>query len=256
MPETSKQQTGKYTAQEVKQIVQQTRKRLLDNITYDLLTPLTTIRSLAEMLQDNMVKGKELQHTYYREIISETKQMEQMVADLMELSKLQSDYIQFKKTSVRGVDIFGPVLERYLVRYADLDTNLDIDRLNLDAIPLLHTDADNLVRLINILLDHSVRFAGKNGTVSLSSEIGSKHIAFCVKSNGFGISEGNLKNIFNCFFKADAACNTVGNAVEFAIASQIAKGLDEKLWAESTVGVGTSFYFTVEIAKKIKECTV
>lgn len=250
MQKNSRHQTGKYTAQEVTQIVQTARNTLLGNVTYTLLTPLTTIRSLAETLQDDMVKDEKLQHTYYREIIREAKQLEQMVADLMELSKLQSNCVQLKKASVRGIDIFGPVLERYLVRFADPETNLDIERLNPGAIPFLHTDADHLIRLINILLDNSVKFAGKNGTVSVSSEIGSTHIVFCIRSNGFRIPEENLENIFNCLCKADAGCYAVENPVEFAIAGQIAKGLDEKLWAESTVGVGTSFYFTVKIAEE------
>lgn len=238
------QDRSKYTSQEVKKFVQQAQKNLLGNITYELLTPLTTIRSLAEALQDDIVKAEQDQHVYYKKIVLETQITEQMVADLIELSKLQSNCLSFQKTPVRTIDIFGPVFERFFMRSANTEITLDIEQFDLKNIPLLYTEADRLVRLLNILLDNSARLAGQKGTVCFTYEINSTFITFCIRNNGF-ISEKNIKSMFNGLYKANSGCISSINRIEFAIAEQIAGGLNEKLWAESSEDNGTAFYFTV-----------
>ena len=234
----------KYTAQEVAVLVQQARKNLLDSITYELFTPLTTIRSLAEVLQDGLVKSEPDQHLYHAKIISETQNMEQLVADLIELSKLQNGCLSFDKKAVRMADIFGPVFERFLMRYADIEIALDLDQFNLQSIPFLHTEADRLVRLLNILLDNSVRLAGQNETVRVTHEISPARVTFCIQTSAV-ISEINMDRLFSSLYDSDAGCIMPINRIEFAIAGQIACGLNEKLWAESSEDKGTAFYITV-----------
>lgn len=248
MPEQKKQHNTRYSTQALDKVAQQAQKNLLDNVTCDLLTPLTAIRSLAETLQDGMVKDEATQHIYYGKIISETKCLEQKISDLMELSDLQNGRAQFNKVSVRSSDICRPVFEGYMARYADTDTTLDVNELDLSDIPFVQTDAQKMVRLINILLDKTVALAGCRGTVKIKGEVGSQELTFCIQGSGLGISEKDLNHIFDRFYKKNAGCSPIGNGLEFAIANQIAKGLDEKLWAESTEGEGTSFFFTISLS--------
>lgn len=246
MPRKRSPNKKNYTAQEAGRLVQQARRTLLSNVTYELLTPLTTIRFLAETLQDNMVKDEKTQHSYYQNIISETKRMEQLICDLMELSKLQGDCPSFEKKSVRTIDVFGPVLERHLMRYADTETALNIENLSLDGIPLLQTNAEKLVRLVSILLDNAVTFAGHGGTVSIGNEVSPQHITFCIRANGPDTPDLDANDLFHGFYQAAPECHTA-NKLEFAIAEQIASGLHENLWAESSSENGIAFFFTVTL---------
>ena len=235
-----------YTEQEVTVLVRQARKNLLDSITYELFTPLTAIRSLAEVLRDGLVKSEQDQHAYHTKIISETRNMEQLAADLIELSKLQNGCIPFEKKAVRAADVFGPVFERFLMRCADTELTLDVEQFHLQSLPLLQTEADRLVRLINILLDNSIRLAGQSETVRFTYEISSACVTFCIQT-GAVISEINMDSLFHSLYNSDTGCIAPINRMEFAVAEQIAVGLNEKLWAESSEDTGTAFYFTVSV---------
>lgn len=237
-------------AQWTENVMRQTYRELLGNITYELLTPITTIRAFAETLQDDMVNDEQTKHAYYREIIGESKRLEQMVIDFAELCKLQHGCSEFRKSLVRSADIFGPVLERFLIHYAGMETKLDIEGLDLDALPFLYTDAEKVIRLMNILLDSSVKLAGREGTVSITNEIAPGGVTICIKANGIGIPGEALKDISDCFCTGDIGCAEVEGAVQFAIAGQIAKGLDEKLWIERLSKIGTAIGFSVTSDRK------
>ena len=98
---------------------------------------------------------------------------------------------------------------------------------------------------MNILLDNAVKFTGKGGTIWISNQIGPKYVTFCIRDNGPGIRSDEVDRIFDRFYKADTAHNSSGSGLGLAIADEIATGLGEKLWVESTFGVGSAFYFTI-----------
>ena len=221
------------------------RRDLIANVSHELKTPITAIRARAEALHDGLVKDPEAKQVYSGKIIEESDRLEQLVIDMLELSRLQSRRAQFKKELAHADGIIPPVIDRYMMLCFDLGITLDVSALDLKHIPVLYTDVEKLVTLISILLDNAVKFTGKGGTIWITGEIHPKSVTFCIRDNGPGIQEEDVSRIFERFYKADIAHNSSGSGLGLAIADEIARGLGEKLWVKSTVGVGTSFYFTV-----------
>lgn len=221
------------------------RRDLIANVSHELKTPITAIRAMAEALHDGMVKDAETQHAYSARIMEESDQLEQLVLDILELSRLQSSRAVFKKIPTHADGIIPPVVDRYMMLCGDLGITLDTSGLDLADIPVLYTDVDRLVALMNILLDNAVKFTGAGGTIWISDQIGAHSVTFCIRDNGPGIRSEDVNRIFDRFYKADIAHNTSGSGLGLAIADEIAKGLNERLWVESKYGVGTAFYFTV-----------
>lgn len=221
------------------------RRELIANVSHELKTPITAIRAMAEAFHDDMVKDAETKRIYSRKIIEESDQLEQLVLDILELSKLQSNRTEFKKATTYADGILPPVVDRYMMLCGDLGITLDTTGLVLDNIPALYTDKEKLITLINILMENAVKFTGSGGTIWLSNQLHSKHVTFCIRDNGPGIQAKDVNRIFERFYKADIAHNTSGSGLGLAIADEIAKGLGEKIWVESTYGIGASFYFTV-----------
>lgn len=221
------------------------RRDLIANVSHELKTPITAIRAMAEVLHDGMAKDEKTRQTYSGKIMEEADHLEQLVLDIMELSKLQSKRTAFKKNRTHADGIIPPVIDRYMMLCGDLGITLDTSGLNLEDVPVLYTDQEKLVTLMTILLDNAVKFTGKGGQIWVSNQIHAKHTVFCIRDNGPGIRNEDLGRIFERFYKADIAHNSAGSGLGLAIADEIAKGLGERLWVESKFGVGSAFYFTV-----------
>lgn len=221
------------------------RRDLIANVSHELKTPITAIRAMAEALHDGMVKDTQTQRTYSGKIMEESDRLEQLVIDILELSRLQSSRTEFKKSTAYADGIIPPVIDRYMMLCGDLGITLDASGLDLEGVPALYTDPEKLVTLMNILLDNAVKFTGEGGTIWITDQIHPKSVTFCIRDNGPGIRTEDVNRVFERFYKADVAHNSSGSGLGLAIAEEIARGLGEKLWVESTYGVGTSFYFTV-----------
>lgn len=221
------------------------RRDLIANVSHELKTPITAIRAMAEVLHDDMAKDPKSRRAYSGKIIEESDKLEQLVLDILELSRLQSKREEFLKTQVYADGIIPPIVDRYMMLCGDLGITLDVSGLDLESVPALFTDYEKIVSLMNILLDNAVKFTGEGGCIWLSNQIGPKHTTFCIRDNGPGIRSEDVNRIFDRFYKADTAHNSGGSGLGLAIADEIAKGLGEKLWVESTYGEGSAFYFTI-----------
>lgn len=221
------------------------RRDLIANVSHELKTPITAIRAMAEVLHDGMAKDEKNRKLYSGKIIEESDRLEQLVLDILELSRLQSNRTDFKKEHVYADGIIPPVVDRYMMLCCDLGISLDVSGLQLSEVPQLCTDVEKIVTLLNILLDNAVKFTGEGGSIWISNQIGPKCVTFCIRDNGPGIRSEDVHRVFERFYKADTAHNSSGSGLGLSIASEIARGLDEALWVESKFGVGSSFYFTI-----------
>ena len=221
------------------------RRDLIANVSHELKTPITSIRAMTEVLHDGMLKDQETKRKYSAKIIEETDRLEQLVLDILELSKLQSNRAEFNKVAIYADGLIPPVMDRYMMLCGDLGIHLDTSGLNLNKVPPLHTDIDKIITLIEILMDNAVKFTGRGGTIWVSNQIHPKYTTFCIRDNGPGIRAEDVPRVFERFYKADIAHNSSGSGLGLAIAEEIARGLGEKIWLESEYGDGTSFYFTI-----------
>ena len=221
------------------------RRDLIANVSHELKTPITSIRAMTEVLHDGILKDHAARHDFCAKIIHEADRLERLVLDILELSKLQGNRAEFHKTAVYADGLIPPVIDRYMMLCGDLGIHLDTSGLNLTDTPLLCTDIDKIITLIETLMDNAVKFTGKGGTIWVSNQIHPKHTTFCIRDNGPGIRAEDVSRVFERFYKADIAHNSTGSGLGLAIAEEIARGLGEKLWLESEYGKGSSFYFTI-----------
>lgn len=221
------------------------RRDLIANVSHELKTPITAIRATAEVLHDGLAKDEKTRKIYSAKIIEESDRLEQLVLDILELSKLQSKRAEFNIRSAHLDSIIPPIVDRYMMLCGDMGITLDTTGLKLENVPAVNTDMEKIISLMSILLDNAVKFTGEGSTIWISNQIGSKCTTFCIRDNGPGIRGEDVNRIFDRFYKADTAHNSSGSGLGLAIADELAKGLGEKLWVESKYGEGSSFYFTI-----------
>lgn len=224
------------------------RRDLVANVSHELKTPITCIKARAEVLYDGLVRDETERRDYCRAILKESDLLEDMVMDILELSRLQSGRAAITKIVTHADGVFPSAVDRYAMLCGDLGIELDTSGLDLESLPPLYTDEDRIRDLLGILLDNAVKFVGRGGKIWLTCARRGNRAVFCVRDNGPGIAKADQSRIFDRFYKADVSHNSRGSGLGLAIADEIVRNLGEKLWVESETGSGAAFYFTVTLA--------
>lgn len=229
-----------------KQKLDELRQNYIANVTHALKTPVASIKALSETLCDGVEPDPDQQKVYYGMILREANRQDHMIRDILELSKLQSNGMDFTKTKLNAATVFEPILDKYATLADCMGITLHVSE-NLAVLPPLYTNAAGVKQILEILLDNALKFAPEGGDIWLEACYTRKQATICVRDNGVGITKEALPHVFERFFKGSHNFNASGSGLGLAIAKETAAGLKEKIWSESEVGQGSSFYFTVHL---------
>lgn len=225
-------------------LLDQMRKDYVANISHELKTPVTSIRAVAEMLNDDVFSDKLDRKKYYSMILRESMRLEVLIKDMLELSNLQAGNVSVKKDQVNLNDILDEIYEKFEVIANDLDINLTIKKIENNK-SIVFTNYNRIIQVLVILLDNAFKFTGEEGTVSLETSIEKEFIRVVVSDTGIGIDEEDIPFVFDRFYKVDKSRQSMGTGIGLSIASEIIRHLDEEIYVESNVGVGSRFVFTI-----------
>lgn len=214
------------------------------NVTHALKTPNSSIKALAETLCDGMQPDPDKQGVYFGMILREASKQEHMIQDILALSRIQSNRVDFTKTYVDAKVIFDQIRQRYAAICECAGISLDISD-DILALPMLYTNEASLLRLLALLIDNALKFVDEGGQIRIDVSVSKHQATFCVRDNGVGIKAEDLPHIFERFYKDNSKRNESGSGLGLAIAREIAANLKEKIWAESEFGKGAAFFFTV-----------
>ncbi|SHJ52482.1 sensor histidine kinase [Parasporobacterium paucivorans] len=227
--------------------LEETRRNYIANISHELKSPIASVRALTETLADNMVKDEETKQRYYDIILAENSRLENLVMDVLDLSKIQSGKMDFVLAKLDAEEIFLPVCKKYKMLCDDMGIGLSVsERIN--NLPPLFTNKERVSQLLVILLDNAVKFVGEEGEIRLDARVHGGKAVISVSDNGVGIEKDILPYVFDRFYKGDTAHNSKGSGLGLAIAEEITAGLKERIRVQSQPGRGTVFTFTVAIA--------
>ena len=224
-------------------------RKYIANISHELKSPLASIHAITETLNAGLVNDEETLHRYYGIIDRESHRLEQSVLDIIELSKIQDQRIDVSKGMTSISDILDPVINRYKDFCEDVGIHFLVDP-SLTELPELYTNADRIIQLLQILLDNAAKFTSEGGTISIYAEYDNKKAIFCVSDTGCGMDEETISHIFERFYRGTNTSEYAGSGLGLSIAKEIVHALGERIWAESELGVGTNFYFTVARKKE------
>lgn len=228
------------------------RKRKLDklqqnyiaNVTHAFKTPIASIKALAETLCDGVEPDPDRQRVYYGMILQEANRQDHMVRDVLELSKLQSNGMDFTKEKIYADALFEPVWEKYATLCDCMGISLHISE-EIACLPPLYTNASCVKQILEILLDNAVKFVSEGGDIWVDASAARNQATISVRDNGIGITKDALPHVFERFYKYSHDFNESGSGLGLAIAKEISVGLKEKIWVESEPGKGAVFFFTV-----------
>ena len=231
-------------SEEESKILDQMKKDYVANISHELKTPITSIRAIAEILNDDGLKDSIDKNKYYSMILRESIRLEVLIKDMLELSRLQSDDVVLEKAYVSASDIINEVIEKFEIMAYDLDIDF-ITPKNLDNIPSIYTNYNRIIQILIILLDNAFKFTASRGVVCLEVSNETEYLKISVIDSGIGIDKEDIPFIFDRFYKADKSRNSNGMGIGLSIAYKIIKHLNENIYVESEIGRGSKFTFTI-----------
>lgn len=224
------------------------RKDFVANVSHELKTPLTSIKGFIETLIDGALEDKESVIKFLTIINQETDRLNKLIADLLDISKLESGRTDLKK---KLVNINKLVDEIILTVAGQLkDKQLELKR-ELKA-GSVFADEDLLREVIINLLDNAIKYTPAGGNILMGSNQNSERFEFFIEDNGIGIPEESLPRLFERFYRVDKGRSREmgGTGLGLSIVKHIIERHSGKVTVESKLAKGSRFIFTIPISAK------
>jgi len=226
--------------------LEQSRRDFVANVSHELRSPITSIQGFAQGMLDGTVPPEE-HEKYLRVVVDETHRLSKLIANLLNLSRMESD-----ETSLAWSDFdLNEMVRRVLIsritqleeKQLDVDVDFDADSC------FVHADSDQIQQVIINLLDNAIKFTPAEGKITLSSKAYGNTVRMRVKDNGIGILPEDQIHIFDRFYKADKA-HTVGKGtgLGLSICRRIMEKHGQQIQLISGEG-GAEFEITLEKGK-------
>ena len=223
-------------AQEERRHEQQ--KQLFANISHELRTPVTVIRGSLEALRDGVVTGQQEREAYYEQMIRESRWLQRLIRDLLELSRLQNSEFTLENSTFDLCDLLGDVAMS--ARALSENKGVIFTCEEPKASYRFEGDYTRLRQMLLAVADNAVKFtpAGKNVQIRLDDQ----QPVIVISDEGEGIEKEELKHIFERF-RATRQPGRDSTGLGLAIVREIARRHNVDIHVESRVGEGTVFTF-------------
>lgn len=224
--------------------LEKVRQEFLSNISHELRTPLTSIIAFVETLEDGAIDDKENNRHFLSVIHRNAERMHSLIADILELSLIESGSVSIEKLPVRPAhmieEIFDSLSSKAGVREIELSHNVPPDMR-------VSADPRRLEQMLTNLIDNAIKFNRRGGRVDVQISASEGKYSISVSDTGEGIMPGHLNRIFERFYRLDRGRTREvgGTGLGLAIVKHLARLHGGEVWAASELGIGSTF--TIEL---------
>lgn len=226
--------------------LEQFRKDFVANVSHEFRTPLTVIKGSLEAIIDGTIDQPEEIRRYLKRMVSETRSLERLVKDLLELSRLQSEKTSINKEKVHLSSLLEDAVKSLQTLANKKGIRIEYEQ-NPSDIPPIWGDYDRLRQLFVIFLDNAIKYSPEDTVVTVKSTAGER-VEITIRDQGYGIPEVELPYIWDRFYKADRAHQGNGTGLGLAIAKHLIELHKGEVSLQSEWGKGTVVKISLPIA--------
>jgi signal transduction histidine kinase len=219
---------------------------LLSVLAHEMRTPLTSIKGYSTaLLMQEASFDPDVQRQFLEIIDEECDTLESLVHDLLESSVIDAGLLKLEPQPVLVPRLVREVIEEIGRRTDQHHFLVDFAR----DFPIVDADPDRVRQVLRNLLENAVKYSPEGGLVITRGEFTEAEITISVADQGVGISPEHLNRLFDKFFRAESGPghHVVGSGLGLPIARTIVEAHGGRIWAESTVGQGSTFYITLPL---------
>lgn len=213
---------------------------LISEFVHELRTPLSSL-STATYLLLRPEMSQDQRNQIINNIHSETMRLNSLASSFLDLARLESGRVQFRKTRFSIADLLYECKD--VMSSKALENNIQIRVEPPEGMPLLDADRDKIKQVVLNLLSNAIKYNRPNGTVMLRAEvIEDKEIVLYIQDTGLGIPDESLPHLFEKFFRVrEHESRVAGTGLGLSICKQIVSGHGGRIEVKSKIGVGTVF---------------
>ena len=224
------------------------------NASHELATPLTTIKGFAETLLSGAADDPAESRKFIAIIKTEADRMQKLVADLLQLARLNSPecqrHIKNEPVHVR------PILET-VIQEMSLDCHrkgIGLELCQSDESINIWGDPDWFKQIVVNLVDNAIKYTPSGGKITIESAVSDNRAVFTVADSGIGIPAEDLPRIFERFYRVDRARTRTagGTGLGLAIVKFIVETMGGSITVKSRQDAGTSFIFTLPVNQNVQ----
>ncbi|MCX8480758.1 MAG: ATP-binding protein, partial [Sediminibacterium sp.] len=218
------------------------KDEFLYTVTHEIRTPLTSIRALSEIMQDNPDLSEDEKSTYLNAIVKETERLTHLITQVLNLERYESGR---HKLNMGNVDIEEQFIE--IINTTDSfrkEKKIQI-QLAIPSLPNIYADVDLLKQVFYNLITNAIKFA--KYTIQISVILESNNLTIQISDDGIGIDESVHQLIFDKFFQANNQTlkKPEGSGLGLAICKKIIELHQGKIWVQSKLGFGATFFISL-----------
>ena len=225
---------------------EKSRRDFIANVSHELRTPLTSIQGYVETLVEEPGPNPETAREFLGIIFKNATRMNRLTEDLLALAGVESPDYKLTRQSVRAIALVQDAIEALGGIVLDSDVELESAGAP-DA--LVVADPDALNQVFGNLIENALKYAKDSNRILVGAHLLETEVEFFVQDFGPGIASEHLDRIFERFYRIDKARSrdSGGTGLGLAIVKHIVEAHGGRIWAESELGVGAAFHFTLPL---------
>ncbi len=224
------------------------KNEFLGMAAHDLRNPIGVIMGYSEFILEEAADKLPREHlNFIRIILKSSEFMLKMLNDLLDIAKIESGKLNLDKQPIDFEELVGSNLS--LNRVIAEKKGIRIVQEIYEKLPEITVDPDKIEQVLNNLISNAVKFSERGTTITVSAFHDNKNMTVMVKDQGQGIPQQEIQKLFKPFSKLSVQ-TTDGESstgLGLSICHKIILGHGGKIWVESKVGTGTTFYFSLPL---------
>jgi signal transduction histidine kinase len=233
----------------------QAKSEFVSMVSHELKTPMTAMRGYTDLLLSNMMgELNEQQHKFLEIIAQNIQRMSRQVQDLTDISRIESRLLHMNFAPVAFANVVSETMPSVQGPSDEKNIKLNVE-IPVD-LPTVWGDKERLVQVLTNLLSNAIKYSPPDSEVTVcfeTADIPSHATVICaVRDHGYGISEADQQKLFTKFFRSDDV--NIRQAKGTGLGLSITKGIVElhngRIWLESELGRGTTFFFAIPQSAK------
>jgi len=221
------------------------REELLATVAHDLKNPLTAIRMNSDLIPRE--KSPERIQKQAETIRESVQQMERLIHDLLDLTKIESGRIVLDRRPNDAEELITASFKIFASQAAAKAVELIMDAKPGECI--VDCDRNRVLQVLSNLIGNAMKFTGKGGRIRVEAQATGEGIRFTVVDNGPGIPPDQLPHVFERYWQSRRTL-LGSSGLGLSIARGIVEAHGGRIWAESALHIGSRFFFTLPEARR------
>ncbi len=233
---------------------ERSRRDFIANVSHELRTPLTSIQGYVETLMEDMPENPETTREFLGIIQKSARRMNRLTEDLLTLAGVESPDYKLVRQPMRANALVEDAIESLGVMVAD--SGLELEAAGAPDAQVM-ADPDAMNQVFGNLIENASKYGKSGGRIRIGASLLEHEVEFFVQDFGPGIASEHIERIFERFYRVDKARSreSGGTGLGLAIVAHIVQAHGGNVRAESELGSGASFYFTLPFTRSAQLST-